>query len=180
MIDFSSPGGKSRSLEVVGGDIAKVKCDALITAVNSGAMWFGGIDGVIQRNAGNMFHAQALAKLPLKHLDTVVAKKTKAHSGNFNDVVFVIDDLEGPLGKVIFSALRAASEAGYKHVSIPTIRMGVMSGVVEKTPKEALTELIKGITEFFKSYPQSCIEKMTFVVYNQPNIISIISSFEKK
>ena len=53
------------SVNVVDGDITQIKADALITAINSGGMWFGGLDGAIQRSSGSMFHGQAQAAMPL-------------------------------------------------------------------------------------------------------------------
>src|SRR3990167_1163934 len=111
------------SISVVSGDIARVKADALITAINSGGAWFGGIDGVISRAAGDLFHAQAGAAMPLTDGQTVVAHSNgRAHKGAFTNVVFVVDDLRRPLREVVQSGLRAAADAGAQSVSLPTIR----------------------------------------------------------
>lgn len=152
------------NVSVILGDIGKVPADALITAINSGGMWFGGIDRVITNNAGDMFHTQAGAKLPLSQNDTVVAMQTGQHQGQFKHVVFVVDDLQTPLREVVKSALDAASKAGFKNVSIPTIRMGVMLGQVEKTPEEAVQEMAEGVKLHQAS--NSNIENITFVTYN--------------
>lgn len=145
----------------------------MITAINSGGLWFGGIDGVIQKQAGMQFHQQAADAMPLHHLNTVVARKRKPHRGMFQDVVFVVDDLQTPLHDVIYRALEAANDAGYKSVSLPAIRTGVMLGKVEKDAKSAVVELLKGILEFYNDFPNSNLESLTFVlftggeVYNQ-------------
>jgi len=55
------------------GDVASVRADALITAISSSGMWFGGIDRAIQRVAGSMFHTQALRGMPLFDGDVVYA-----------------------------------------------------------------------------------------------------------
>jgi O-acetyl-ADP-ribose deacetylase (regulator of RNase III) len=165
-------GSKTRTAEVIEGDIAAVPADAMITAINSEGMWFGGIDGVIQRHAGNMFHNQATAAMPLHHLDTVVARKRGNHTAKFGDVVFVIDDLKSPLNKVVTAALKAASKAGYRHVTMPTIRTGVMLGVVEKDAKTAVGELLRGIDNFFTEEPETSIEHFTFVIFRQPQVLA--------
>lgn len=161
-------------VNVTTGDIARVKSDALITAINSGGMWFGGIDGVIRKCAGSMFHEQALAATPLKHGRTVTASATRSHSGSFKDVIFVVDDLEGPLTDILYNGLVAASQAGYKTVSLPTIRMGVMLGVVEKTRKEAVDQMIAGVKRFQKDFPRSSLTRATFVVYIDPETLDIL------
>ena len=159
-----------KKVHVISGDLTQVRSDAIITAVNSGGMWYGGIDGAILRSSGNLFHHQAIEALPLKHGDTVVAKSNgKKHGGEFDNVVFVIDDLCGPLSEVILNGLVAASKAGFKSVSLPTIRMGVMLGVVEKSKEEAIGEMVGGTARFFDENPQTSIESITFVVYVDPD-----------
>lgn len=115
-------------VSVVSGDVARVKADALITAINSGGMWFGGIDGVINRC---------------------------------------------PLHQVIYDGLKAASDAGFKSVSLPTIRMGVMLGVVEKSADEAVAEMVKGVKKFLVLEGHS-LQNITFVVYNDKKVQSLL------
>ncbi|MCX6778918.1 MAG: macro domain-containing protein, partial [Candidatus Magasanikbacteria bacterium] len=129
-------------IQVRTGDIAREPAEVLITAINSGGMWFGGIDGVIQRAAGKLFHSQAAAAMPLLDGRTVVARNGgHAHSGAFKNVVFVVDDLQQRLREIIYAGLTAADGAGFKTVTIPTIRMGVMLGAVEHTVEEAVEEM---------------------------------------
>lgn len=133
------------SVGVVSGDITRFKVDALITAINSGGMWFGGIDGVINRAAGNLFHLQASKAMPLSDGQVVVAYGNITNQGAFTNVVFVVDDLRRSLAEVVYDGLSGASDAGFKSVSLPTIRMGVMLGVVEKTLEEAVVGISTGV-----------------------------------
>jgi O-acetyl-ADP-ribose deacetylase (regulator of RNase III) len=154
-------------VEVLSGDISRVSANALITAINSGGMWFGGIDGVIQRSCGgNIFHSQAEAAMPLKHGDTVVANSLGLpRKDTFQNVVFVVDDLEGPLHQIVYNGLVAAAKAGFTSVTLPTIRMGVMLGAVEKSVQEATQEMAKGVRKFMAEYPASSLSIVTFVVF---------------
>ena len=165
------------SVSVVAGDITRVDADALITAINSSGMWFGGIDGVIQRAAGNLFHSQAAEAMPLKDGGTVVAKSgSRLVKGEFENVVFVVDDLKLPLRDIVFNGLKAASEAGFHSVSLPTIRMGVMLGQVERTPEEAVGEMVEGVKKFF-ALPKTSLAHITFVVYNDEYTKSLLDGF---
>lgn len=161
---------KNTEIYVVSGDISRVKADALITAINSGGAWFGGIDGVIKRSAGNFFHGQAAKQMPLRNEQTVVAlsHSTKPEM-TFDNVVFVVDDLQSPLRNIVYNGLRAAAEAGFKTVSLPTIRMGVMLGMVEKTAAEAMQETSEGVHKFLKEFPDA-LDRISFVVYNDPDL----------
>lgn len=162
---------------VVSGDIAKVSTDALITAINSEGLWFGGIDGVIKRVAGSLFHSQVMAAMPLHDGQTIVAlKQGRAHGGAFINVVFVVDDLRRPLHEIVYDGLKAASDAGFKSVSLPTIRMGVMLGVVEKSTKEAVEEMAEGVKKFLAENLHTSLENITFVVYNDKTIQSLLQN----
>jgi len=164
---------KDISLHVIKGDITQTPIDAIMTAINSGGMWFGGVDGAIQRVAGNHYHNQASNSMPLKELQTIVAKgDSQYHNGQFNDVVFVVDDLRKPLNEVVYAGLEAAHNSGYKTLAIPAMRMGVMAGVVEKTPVEVVSKIKQGFDSFLDKYGEvTDLKDLTFVVYQDPATI---------
>lgn len=157
---------KTPNVVVTSGDIASFRVDALITAINSGGVWAGGIDAVIARNAGNTFHKQAAAVMPLSHGQVVVAKGNDGNHAAFKDVVFVVDDLQSRLSDIVYNGLVGASKAGYATVALPTIRMGVMLGVVENSTAEAVNEMVDAVRRFNADNPQTSIKTITFVVYN--------------
>ena len=161
------------TVQVIAGDIAKIPSHAIITAINSDGAWYGGIDGVLKRAAGDHFHARASAAMPLEDGMTVVAPGGNVTSLPFRNVVFVIDDLKQPLGNIIFLGVQAAQAAGFKTVTLPTIRMGVMSGVVEKTKQEAVDRMADGIERFVLQGGQLDI---TFVVYSDKETEALLSA----
>jgi len=171
----------------ISGDITMINSDAIITAINSGGLWFGGIDGAIQRVAGSMYHAQAIAKKfqdqalgkKLIDLEVIVARGDhNHHTGKFDNVVFVVDDLRSELRGVIARGLEEADNAGFKNVTIPAIRTGVMLGVVEKSLEQVVDEYVKGIMRYVgrkrvkKQVPG--IQAITFVTYNNPELEEIL------
>lgn len=162
----------------ISGDITMVNADAIITAINSGRLWFGGIDGAIQRVAGNFYHAQ-VAKEELSDGKVVVAKGDhNNHKGKFDNVVFVVDDLRSELRGVIARGLEEADVAGFKNVSIPAIRTGVMLGVVEKSLEQAVNEWIMGIKRYVGRNNVKGripgIQAIAFVTYNNPELEEIL------
>lgn len=158
-------------IKVQNGDITKIKSDAIITAINSGGAWFGGIDNAIRRSRGAIFHDQARRMMPLKDGDTIIAKDLSSTS--FSNVVFVVDDLEQPLQNVIYTGLKAAMNAGFKTITLPTIRMGVMLGVVEKSMSEAVDEMVTGVSRHIKQFG-NVFDEITFVTYNEPAINKLL------
>lgn len=154
------------SVKVRGGDISSVSSDVLITAVNSGGMWFDGIDGVIRRAAGNMFHGQ-LAHQPLEDGKACYTPAPTGHDGSFKDVVFVIDDLRQPLHKIVLAGLSCAEQEKLSFVSLPTLRTGVMAGQYEKTIEEALDQTVEGIRMFEDMQPDY-VRSIKIVVFQNP------------
>ncbi len=128
---------------VTRGDIGTVKSDALIAPINSTGMWLGGIDRVIRNNAGNRFHSQV--KPPISDGDTVFAR------GNgfiaFRNVCFVIDDLQSPTEKIVTNALTKCDKWKCETVTLPAIRLGVMSGAVE-TREKTIEAICKAALSF--------------------------------
>lgn len=177
---FQTRTGKNVIFNILAGDIASIPADAMITAINSSGMWFGGIDGVIQKHAGNQFHSQAMRRGKLTHLDTVVARKAQPHSAKFENVVFVVDDLATPLEDIVFAGLLAAAQAGFTSVSLPAIRTGVMLGVVEKTAQDAVNALMRGIVSFFDDDPDTTINDVRFVIYGGGEIMSLLNTSAQK
>ena len=167
---------KTTNVNVIQGDITQIPTDAIMTAINSGGMWFGGVDGAIQRAAEEHYHEQAAALMPLKELQTVVAKGDyHNHSGQFNDVVFVVDDLKHSLDEVVYAGLEAAHNEGYKTLLVPAMRMGVMAGAVEKTPMETVGKIREGVEDFLNKYNGNTdLENLTFVIYRDPATIKQI------
>lgn len=162
----------------ISGDITRVDSDAIITAINSGRLWFGGIDGAIQRVAGNIYHNQAMNE-ELINLKVIVARGDhNNHKGKFDNVVFVVDDLKSELRGVIARGLEEADVAGFKKVTIPAIRTGVMLGAVEKSLEQVVDEYMKGIKRYVGRKRAKGqvpgIQAIAFVTYNNPELEDIM------
>ena len=139
-------------------------------------MWFGGVDRAIERVAGEIYHSQAAARMPLKNLDVIVARgDRRKHQGKFNDVVFVVDDLESPVSQVVYRGLESAHEQKYGTIALPAVRMGVMAGVKEKTPKETVNGIGEGISLFLERYGRDTdIKDLIFVVYRDMQAVGYL------
>lgn len=162
----------------ISGDITKIDSDAIITAINSGRLWFGGIDGAIQRVAGNIYHDQTMNE-ELINLKVIVARGDhNNHKGKFDNVVFVVDDLKSELRGVIARGLEEADAAGFKKVTIPAIRTGVMLGAVEKSLEQVVDEYMKGIKRYVGRKRAKGqvpgIQAIAFVTYNNPELEDIM------
>lgn len=160
-------------VNVVSGDVTNQAVDAITTLVNSGCMWFGGVDGAIQRRCGGYYHSQLARKINARNAQLSDGKvyivEGKDDKNPFRDVIFVIDDLGLPLSMLVLNALEAAQKAGYNKIAMPSMRTGVMAGAVEKTTLETVLAMKQGIVSFQGKYPDSAMTA-TIVVYNNPSL----------
>lgn len=156
-------------VHVCDGDISKFHVDALITAINSGQMWYGGIDAVITRSAGGQFHAQAAAALNEDpSAKVIIAERKLTCDANFKNVVFTVDDLDEDLDIVVGRALDAALAAGYQSVSIPAIRLGVMKDLAG-TQSEKVQAIVKAIRDHEAKYAQP-LHQVSIVIYDDASL----------
>lgn len=150
--------------KVMEGDITTVPAKGLITAINSGGAWFGGIDNAIARVAGHVFHEQADRQQPLEDGDVVYAPAPDGYQGRFDSVIFVVDDLRRPLRDILLAGLHEADRQQLDTVTLPSLRTGVMAGAYEATVEAALDETAAALIQFQKEQP-SHVMAITVVIY---------------
>ncbi len=160
------------------GDITKdVETEAIATLINSFGAWFGEVDLAIKLVAGGLYHdqpASMLKRLGLKDGLVFVAEGTRSlHDGNFDNVIFIVDDFKQSLRKLVYLALETAEDEGFGNLALPLMRTGVAAGQVEKTLDEVVQEIHAGVQLFAFEYPESELE-LTMVVYNNPNAVQLL------
>ena len=157
------------------GFIIEEPADALMTAVNALGHWRGGVDRAIEIAAGSKYHEQLRAAMPFRDLEIVVAKGNSAfHIGAFDNVIFVVDEVISSLDKVVYSGLTAAHREGYSKVIMPTIRMGIMIGRFERTPKETIERMATRINRFVEDNRETSLQDLTIFVYQNPAVAQLL------
>lgn len=163
---------------VMMGSVTDFPTDAIITGIYPGSPWTRGVDGAIRHVAGSLFHSQASAAEPLYDGEVVVARSKPWEAQklklNFRNVVFVVDAGQRPLSRIVYTGLKAAADVGFRDVTLPAIRLGVMLGAVEKTAREIVDQLIFGIQRF-NSYQCKELDTITFVIYNNEEFHTLLS-----
>lgn len=154
-------------VKVVGGDITQEVSEALITAINSNGNWYEGVNAVILDTSGFMFHLQTLTVKPLTDGKTVFAKARGYHKGKFDNVLFVIDDLQRSLYDIVSIALSEAERLQLRRITLPTLRTGGASGIKEPRD-EAVEDLAKAIFDFVARGPAN-VKEIIVVVYDNFN-----------
>ncbi len=159
-------------IEVIKGDITKVKADAIINAANSSLMGGGGVDGAIHRAGGPSILAECkkivarlgscpageavitgAGRLPAKYVIHTVGPVW--YGGNKNEHEL--------LAECYRNSLKLAMEHDCKSVAFPNISTGVYGFPKDKAARIS----VKTVQDFLLKTNR--IEKVIFVCFDEEN-----------
>ena len=155
-------------IELIKGDITKLKVDAIVNAANSSLLGGGGVDGAIHRAAGPELLEECRS---LNGCKTGEAKITKGYD---LPAIYVIHTV-GPIWRegiqnetqLLRSAYQNSLELAAAY-PISTLAFPNISTGVYGFPKELAGKIaVNTVNAFLKT--NSTIEKVIFVVYDEEN-----------
>lgn len=159
-------------IEVIKGDITKIKVDAIVNAANSSLMGGGGVDGAIHR-AGGPAILEECKKIIAKKGGCPTGEAVITTAGNL-PAKFVIHTV-GPiwngghqkekklLADSYKNSLQLAVENNCRTVAFPNISTGVY-----RFPKEEAASIaVNGVNDFLQG--TDGIEKVIFVCFDDEN-----------
>ena len=157
---------KSNQIEIVEGDITKLKVDAIVNAANSTLLGGGGVDGAIHRAAGPQLLEECEA---LGGCATGEAKITKGHRLPAKWVIHTPGPIwrDGKRGEDALLAgcyrnsLALATQHGARTVAFPAISTGAYAFPLERATRIAVRE----VRAFLAKNPS--VEKVVFVCFGQ-------------
>lgn len=152
-------------IEILKGDITKLKVDAIVNAANRTLLGGGGVDGAIHRAAGKELVAECRT---LNGCETGQSKITKGYNLPAKYVIHTVgpvwyggDKNEPELLKSCYiTALNLAKENNIKTIAFPAISCGVYRFPIDRACKIAYDAVI----EFINHY--DCFEKVIFIDIN--------------
>lgn len=152
-------------IEILKGDITKLKVDAIVNAANRTLLGGGGVDGAIHRAAGKKLLKECRT---LNGCETGQSKITKGYNLPAKYVIHTVgpvwyggDKSESVLLKSCYiTVLTLAKENNIKTIAFPVISCGVYHFPIDKACKIAYDT----ITEFINKY--DCFEKVIFIDIN--------------
>ncbi len=158
----------SEKIELIQGDITKLKVDAIVNAANVTLLGGGGVDGAIHRAAGYQLLEECRK---LNGCNTGEAKIT----GGYQLPARFIIHTPGPvwqggtdnewklLQECYYNSLLLACEHHLATIALPNISTGIYG-----FPKQAAAEIaVTTVTAFIKEHPQ--IEKVIFCCFDDDN-----------
>jgi O-acetyl-ADP-ribose deacetylase (regulator of RNase III) len=160
------------NIQVIKGDITKMKVDAIVNAANSSLLGGGGVDGAIHRAGGPKILEECMAirekqggcktgeavittggNLPAKYVIHTVGPVW--HGGNHNE--------ESLLANAYRNSLQLAIDDNIKSIAFPNISTGVYH-----FPKQKAAEIAIETTKKFLGSDNS-IKEVYFVCFDEEN-----------
>ena len=170
-------------IEIVKGDITKMKVDTIVNAANSSLLGGGGVDGAIHRAGGSSI-VEECKRIVEKQGYCKTGKAVITTAGNL-PARFVIHTV-GPiwtgghaceeirLAECYRNSLQLAVENEVKTIAFP----GISTGVYGFPIKPAARIAVDSIVDFMNQ--NSSIEKVYLVCYNDDNYDTMVKYFNEK
>ena len=152
-------------IEIIQGDITKLKVDAIVNAANSTLLGGGGVDGAIHRAAGPELLAECRT---LGGCPTGQAKITRGYRLPARYVIHTVGPVwsggehneDELLASCYRNSLALAVEHGIRTIAFPAISTGAYRFPLERATRIALTEVQRFLEQ------DKTLEKVIFVCYD--------------
>ncbi len=158
---------KKERIELIQGDITKLKVDAIVNAANPTLLGGGGVDGAIHAAAGPQLYA---ACLKLGGCATGEAKTTLGFKLPAKYVIHTVgpvwrggkEEEALKLAACYKNSLKGALEIGAKTIAFPAISTGVYG----YPPLEAAKVALSTVSHFLKEVDKKIIKRVIFVAFD--------------
>jgi O-acetyl-ADP-ribose deacetylase len=160
-----------KKIEVVTGDITKLRVDAIVNAANSSLLGGGGVDGAIHRAAGPDLVAECRL---LGGCKTGDAKATKGYKLPARYVIHAVGPVwrggnaneDQLLASCYRKSLELADQLNVKSIAFPAISTGIYKFPKIGAAKIAVTE-IRGYTGGIEKVLLVCFDPETADIYRE-------------
>lgn len=134
------------SIEIIEGDICRLKVDAIVNPANSFGYMGGGVAGVIKRHGGKQIELEAVAKAPIQPGTAILTTAGELDAEYVIHAPTMIRPTEQitikEVGDACLAALDLADAEGMKVIAMPGLGTGV-GGVPYDKAAEVIVKTIK-------------------------------------
>lgn len=152
-------------IEIIQGDITKIKADAIVNAANSSLLGGGGVDGAIHRAAGSELLAECKT---LGGCPTGEARITKGYTLPAKYIIHTVGPVysgspkdSSLLSQCYQNSFKLAVEKGIKTIAFPAISCGIYGYPIEDACKIALDTTYRILKK------NNALEKVIFVLFSK-------------
>lgn len=161
-------------IEIIKGDITKLRVDAIVNAANKTLLGGGGVDGAIHRAAGRELFEECKT---LNGCETGQSKITKGYNLPSKFIIHTVGPVwrggknneEELLKSCYLTSLNLAIKNNIKTIAFPAISCGIYGFPIEKAAKIASETVKKFISQ------NDRIEKIIFIDIND----KVINEYKK-
>ena len=169
-------------IEIIQGDITKIKADAIVNAANSSLLGGGGVDGAIHHAGGSSILEDCM-KIRARQGGCKTGEAVITGAGNLpaKYVIHTVGPVwnggrngePGKLTNCYLNSLRLAGENNCKTVAFPNISTGIYGYPKDKAAKIAY----QTVSGFLAGNEQ--IEKVIFVCFDKDNYKLLLEESQK-
>lgn len=165
-------------LRLVHGDITEERVDAIVNAANSQLQHGGGVAGAIVRKGGWEIQEESnkIGYVPVGHAAMTGAGRLHAKA-----IIHAVGprwgegDEDEKLKSAVLSALRIASDSGFRSISFPAISSGIFG-----FPKDRCASIIvKTIVDFLKGEEETSLNEIRITIIDRETLVFFEKEFDK-
>ncbi len=175
------PGGQQ--LVLVRGDITAETVDAIVNAANEYLMHGGGVAAAIVRKGGQVIQDESdhwvREKGPVSHAEpayTSAGNLPCKHVIHAVGPVWGMDRADERLATAIFASLRTAENLGLSSLALPALSTGTFRFPAAR----AAVIILDSIEEFFERNPQTHLEWVRLVVWDEKTSLSFRQTWDTR
>lgn len=170
-------------LRLIRGDITQSQVDAIVNAANAQLQHGGGVAAAIARRGGAIIQRESNAWV--RQHGPISPQRPAITSGGELPCRYVIHavgpiwgegDEDAKLRQAVAGALALADEHALRSLALPAISTGIFG-----FPKHrAARVMLESLAEYFAAHPDSGIERVELVLYDQPTWEAFAKAFSAR
>ncbi|RMG49287.1 MAG: macro domain-containing protein [Acidobacteria bacterium] len=172
-------------IKVVQGDITEEQVDAIVNAANEHLAHGGGVAGAIVRKGGSEIQRES-TEWVRRHGPVATGQAAITGAGRLpaKAVIHAVGPVwhggeqgeDEKLRSAVWNSLKLADERGFRSIALPAISSGIFG-----FPKDRCAHILLATArEFAEQHPDSRLQEIRFVLFDQPTLEAFAAEFRQQ